>query len=319
MASPLSALLVGRLRFRHLRLIDALARTGNLHRVAAEMHVTQPAATKILQDAETILGALLFERLPRGMALTEIGGFVADYAGRLLRETDSFAEGLGNLKAGGFGALSIGAIMATTPGLLPRAVAELKQRRPLMTIRLLAATSDILLDALSRNEIALAVGRFTDAKDALAFDMEPLAHEELWIFVARDHPLAERPMLTLAETAPMPWVLQPGSSPMRELIDRTFAEQGVGVLNNCVETTSIFATLHLVRDAGMIACLPKSILTDSVARGAFVRLPIDLSTQLRPLGIITRKGEKPSANAADFIDVLRSMSLPGADGRPAPM
>lgn len=320
MASPLAAHLIARLRLRHLRLVDALARNGNLHRVAVEMHVTQPAATKMLQDAEQILGAALFERRPRGMALTEIGGFVADYAARLLRETDSFAEGLDNLKAGGFGALAVGAIMATTPGLLPRAIAELKQRRPLMTIRLLAATSDILLGALSRNEIALAIGRFTEPEDALAFDIEPLAHEELWIFAATSHPLAGQGAIALVEMARLPWVLQPKSSPMRQLIDRTFAAQGIASLDNCVETTSIFATLHLVREAGMVACLPKSILVEGVASGTFTRLPVAMPNQLGRLGIITRKGETLSANAADFIDVLRSMgrSSLGGEGQTHP-
>ncbi|MBS9477021.1 LysR family transcriptional regulator [Ancylobacter radicis] len=305
--------LVSRLRLKHLRLVDSLARSGNLHRVAVEMHMTQPAATKMLQDAEQLLGAQLFERRPRAMVLTEIGTFVADYAARLLRETDSFAEGLDNLKAGGFGALAIGAIMATTPGLLPRAIAELKQRRPLMTIRLIAATSDILLEALSRNEIALALGRLTEPKDALAFDIEPLATEELWIFTAADHPLASRESVSMAELARLPWVLQPHTSPMRRLIELTLARQGLGSLDNRVETTSIFATLHLVREAGMIACLPKSILVEGVARGTFARLPVALPNQLGPLGIITRKGETPSANAADFIDVLRSMTAPGEE------
>ncbi len=306
MTSPLTSQLISRLRFKHLRLIDALARIHNLHRVASEMHMTQPAASKILQDAETILGAQLFERHPRGMELSEIGTYVADYAARILRETDSFAEGLDNLKAGGYGALAIGAIMATTPGLLPRAIAELKQRRPLMTIRLMATTSDLLLDALSRNEIDLAIGRFSDAKDALAFDMEPLAREELWIFASADHPLASARSLSLAQTALLPWVLQPRSSPMRQLLDIAFAEGGVGSLDNCVETTSIFATLHLVREAGMIACLPKAILVEGVSSGAFIRLPLELGIGLEPLGIITRRGEIPSANAAEFIDVLRT-------------
>jgi DNA-binding transcriptional LysR family regulator len=100
---------------------------------------------------------------------------------------------------------------------------------------------------------------------------------------------------------------------MRQLIDRTLAEQGIGSLQNIVETTSIFATLHLVREAGMVACLPKSILVEGVARGTFIRLPVSLPNQLGPLGIITRRGETPSATVADFIDVLRAISCRDAD------
>src|SRR5665647_773577 len=53
--SPQTAVL-SQLRFKHLRLIDILARTGNLHRAADELNVTQPAASKILQVLEDLRG-----------------------------------------------------------------------------------------------------------------------------------------------------------------------------------------------------------------------------------------------------------------------
>jgi DNA-binding transcriptional LysR family regulator len=63
-----------------------------------------------------------------------------------LTDGDRFASGIANLKRGGFGALAIGAIMATAPDLLPKATAERKRRRPLMTIQVMAATSERLTD-----------------------------------------------------------------------------------------------------------------------------------------------------------------------------
>src|SRR5665647_2110649 len=129
--SPQTAVL-SQLRFKHLRLIDILARTGNLHRAADELNVTQPAASKILQDLERILGILLFDRSARPMTVSEIGSHVVEYARRTLAEGERFSGGIANLKRGGYGALAIGAIMATAPDLLPRALAELKRRRPLM-------------------------------------------------------------------------------------------------------------------------------------------------------------------------------------------
>ena len=55
---PLSlAQACARLRFRHLQFLDILGRTRNLRLTAEQMHVTQPAATKILMDIEEILEA----------------------------------------------------------------------------------------------------------------------------------------------------------------------------------------------------------------------------------------------------------------------
>jgi DNA-binding transcriptional LysR family regulator len=155
--------LLSRLRFTHLRLLDVLARTGNLHRAAEELHVTQPAATKILQQLEDVLGVALFERTSRATVPTEIGAAVVAYARRTLSDGERFAVGLANLKRGGYGALAVGAIMATASDLLPRTIAELKRRRPLMTIQVLAATSDKLMTALERRELELVIGRIMGA------------------------------------------------------------------------------------------------------------------------------------------------------------
>src|SRR5688500_1965867 len=79
--------LVGRLRLKHLRLIDALARTSSLRQAAVAMSLTQPAATKILQDLEDVLGVKLFTRRARAIEINDFGRFVAVYARRVLGET----------------------------------------------------------------------------------------------------------------------------------------------------------------------------------------------------------------------------------------
>ena len=73
-----------RLRFRHLQFLDILGQTRNLRLTAEQMHVTQPAATKILMDIEEILEARLFERLSRGMRPNELGLFTLRYAASAL-------------------------------------------------------------------------------------------------------------------------------------------------------------------------------------------------------------------------------------------
>lgn len=300
--------LLARMRFTHLRLLDVLARTGNMHRAAEEMHVTQPAATKILHQLEDILGIALFARTSRGMAPTEIGLAVVGYARRTLSDGARFAVGLDNLKRGGYGALSVGAIMATASDLLPRAIAELKRRRPLMTIHLLAATSDMLMTALERRELELVIGRPTDVRHAAEFAFEPLSKEELWLFAANTHPFARRRRrLAIGDLAGAAWVRQPPPSPMRNLLDAMFVKAGIGIPDNVVETTSVFATLQLVRHAGMIAVLPKSIVAEEVRRGGLVRLPLEMAAELDSYGIVTPRGSQLSDNAKEFVAIVRGL------------
>ncbi|MFQ8433230.1 LysR family transcriptional regulator [Amaricoccus sp. W119] len=302
--------LLTRLRFRQLRLVEVLERTRNLRRAASEMNMTQPAATKILKDLEDTLGTRLFDRTSRGMAPTEIGAHVVEYARRTLSEGERFSDALSNLRRGGYGALAVGAIMAIASDLLPRAIAELKRRRPLMMVRVLASTSDELVAALDRGELDLAIGRVPEPRDRARFDLEPLAREELWVFAAASHPYAASEHLDLAEVAAMPCVLQPAPSPMRLIIEAALAAEGHGPPENVVETTSIFATLSLVRHAGMISVLPSTIVAQAVESGDFARLPVTIGNDLAPYGILTRKDTEPTPNAAEFISIVRALAPP---------
>lgn len=73
-------LLDGRLKIRHLLLVDALNRRGTVIGAAAELHISQPVATRSLHDIERILGVALFERDPRGVTPTVFGTAFATHS-----------------------------------------------------------------------------------------------------------------------------------------------------------------------------------------------------------------------------------------------
>src|SRR5690242_9649734 len=77
-----------RLTFRHLRLIVAIAESGNLVGAAERLNMTQPAATKGLQEAEAIVGLPLFGRTNRGVVPTAFGNALIAHAHLILSQLD---------------------------------------------------------------------------------------------------------------------------------------------------------------------------------------------------------------------------------------
>ena len=73
-----------RLRTRQLLLVALVGRERNLGRAAQAMAMSQPAATKLLQQVEDVLGAQLFARQARGMEATPAGEVVIRYARQVL-------------------------------------------------------------------------------------------------------------------------------------------------------------------------------------------------------------------------------------------
>jgi DNA-binding transcriptional LysR family regulator len=79
-------LLDGRLKMRPLVLVDARARQASVVGAAAALHITQPVATRTLQELETILGVPLYERGPRGVTPTTIGEASTQHARAVLAQ-----------------------------------------------------------------------------------------------------------------------------------------------------------------------------------------------------------------------------------------
>ena len=88
-------------RLSALRLFVRVARSGNFSRAARELGLSQPSASRIVAALEKEVGALLFTRSTRALALTEAG---AEYLGRVepalaeLEEADHAARGTGELR-----------------------------------------------------------------------------------------------------------------------------------------------------------------------------------------------------------------------------
>nr|MDQ2686871.1 LysR family transcriptional regulator [Armatimonadota bacterium] len=71
------------MNLNHLAIFHAIARAGSITLGAEQLHISQPAVSKQLQELEKSLGTPLFDRLPRGVRLTEAGELLAGYAHRL--------------------------------------------------------------------------------------------------------------------------------------------------------------------------------------------------------------------------------------------
>jgi len=95
-----------RLRTRQLLLLAQLGRERHLGRAAGALGVSQPAATKLLQQLEAAVGSMLFERGPRGMRPTPSGEVLIRYAQQLLTDFGAAREEMRALAAGDSGAFS---------------------------------------------------------------------------------------------------------------------------------------------------------------------------------------------------------------------
>lgn len=304
--------LINRLRLKHWALLAALADTRTLHEAATRISVTQPSATKMLADIETAFQFALFERHSRGLRPTPLGEEVVAYARQSQASLTRFIEGLEVKRRGGHGQLVIGAIMGAAPDLVARAVAQIKRQRPLLNIRIVGETSDQISTLLERHDVELAVGRFASLLQHNLFDFTPLSNEVMQVVVRRGHALVRRRKTALATLMDSPWIMQPVTSPARQLLEEEFAQARLSSPANMIECASVFATLQLLQTSDAVAVLPESVVRDHVKAGLLRVLPIPIGSDLKGFGVLVRKGESLSETASTFVDLLHQFAKPAA-------
>lgn len=307
---PSIQIMQNRLRLKQLVLIAAINELRSLRKVAEFMHLSQPAATKMLHEIEETLGVTLFDRLPKGMQATVFGESAVIYANMMLADLSKLREKLAAQVEGGIGTIALGSIPTPAPGLLTNTIVAVKSQFPQLKISVLVDTSDALIQLLEQGKLDVVVGRMTDHAKLEQLNFEVLDNEMLSVVAGRSHPLATERRLSLADLAEQPWVLQPLSTPMRQLLERAFHEAGVSTPKQLVETNSTLLIAALLQSAPMIAILPTAIAMDYASAGTLCILPVQIKFQLEPFGIITRKERLFDPALKHFLSSLRTLALP---------
>lgn len=307
---PDAHLIHSRLRLRQLRLVLALQEFGSLRRAAEHIGMTQPAATKMLHEAETLLGVELFERLPRGMRATPFGETVIYYARMVFAELSGMREELVSLESGNLGRVTVGAIPALASGLLTRTIATLKQSHPRLSMSIQVDTSDVLVQALLQEQLDVVMGRIPAGARAEELSFDSLGEEALCVIAGARNPLAQATQLDWAQLQEQTWVLQQHPSPMRSIVNQVFHNARVDIPSSIVETTSIMTLLSLVQQTDMIGVTPVSVVEDYPGRHLLAVLPIQFQARLPPFGLITRRQRIQSSAMQAFMDAVRQEQDP---------
>src|SRR5215471_9505994 len=105
-------LLKAGLKLNHLRMIVTIEDHGQISAAAQALAISQPAASRMLSEMESIVKMPLYERVARGVVLTAFGSALAKRARKILLELREASREIGELKTGKGGSVNIGAVTA---------------------------------------------------------------------------------------------------------------------------------------------------------------------------------------------------------------
>src|SRR5437868_2773190 len=139
----------------HLSVFYSVAMHGNVSRAADKLMVSQPAVSKQVKELERVLGVTLFDRLPRGMRLTDAGQLLVGYAARIFALEGEAQQAVAELAGLRRGRLVVGASNTIGVYLLPDLFVRFRRQFPAIQLQLEIAHTDAILRWLRRGELHL--------------------------------------------------------------------------------------------------------------------------------------------------------------------
>ena len=175
---------------RLLRYFIAVAEEGHLTRAAERIGIQQPPLSQQIRLLEQELGVRLFNRLPRGMELTDSGHALLNDARALLAQLDTSIAGVRRIAQGELGRLALGFTeSAALHPFIAQVIRAFRAIAPEVALHVEESNTTELVEALRQKKLDVAFIR-SPIGNAEGLVIETMLVEKMILALPAGHPLA---------------------------------------------------------------------------------------------------------------------------------
>ena len=258
------------LTLEQLRIFIAVAEREHLTRAAADIGLTASAVSASIRALETYYNVALFDRVGRGIELTEAGRVFLEEAKATLARAE--AAGLVLSELGGLrrGRLHVQASQTIANYWLPPRLMQFHEAHPGVEVRLEVGNTQSVSDAVLKGQADL--GFIEGEIDAPALHVVLVAEDAMVVVVDRDHPFADGRALGPSDLADATWVMRETGSGTRATLMDALAAEGLAAqdLTIALELPSNEAVVSAIRGTSGVAALSGAVVAPLIARGDLV-------------------------------------------------
>ncbi|WP_296264954.1 LysR family transcriptional regulator [Pseudomonas sp. UBA6562] len=266
-----------RFTLRQLQVFVAVAQQQSVSKAALVLALSQSAASTSITELERQSSCQLFDRSGKRLSLNALGQQLLPQAVALLDQAKEIEDLLQGKSA--FGSLSLGATLTIGNYLATLLIGNFMQQHPQSQVKLHVQNTAHIVQQVAHHEIDL--GLIEGDCNHPDLEVQPWVEDELVVFCAPQHPLAQRGQADLQALAKEAWILREQGSGTRLTFDQAMRHHRAG-LNVRLELEHTEAIKRAVESGLGIGCISRLALRDAFRRGSLVALEtpeLDLSRQ----------------------------------------
>ena len=277
---------------RMLQLLQVVE-SGSINRAALQLHISQPALTRSINQLEQELGVLLLDRSVKGVAPTPYGELLLEHARNVRANIASAVTDIETMRDSQVHSLRVG-VTSGVVWLLTQAISLVQMQNRKLTIKAVEGHTANLHAQLRLGELDVVICSKTDRLDK-SLVSETIFEQGFSLWVRAAHPFAGQDNLTLEQLSDADWVVPQTDSRLRSVLDNEFSRARVRLTGAVTECSSQFLIRGLLLEQDRIALLSDRALELERQLGLAVTLQGGFSFERRSYEFVTRQGIQSAA------------------------
>jgi DNA-binding transcriptional LysR family regulator len=270
-------------------------------KAASHLNISQPAVSKAISALERTLGVRLVDRAPRGIVPTVYGDALLKGAIAVFDDLSQSLSQIEYLTDPSGGDLRFGALDHLIASFVPAVIDRMSRTYPRINFHVeRLSVAGLQYRELRERNVEFLITRLPQRPSEPDMDVEVLFNDPIFVAAGINSPWTRRRRIRLSELVNEPWSHPPYDGMVGALID-AFRAHGLEPPNG-VACFSMQMHKALIATGRYVAILPSSLLRFGTEQRAIKRLPLVLSKEPAPVGIITLKNRTIHPLAKLFID-----------------
>jgi DNA-binding transcriptional LysR family regulator len=293
----------------HVEAFLAIARSGGFARGSAALHLSQPATSRRIKLLEAELSAPLFDRLTRGVPLTEAGRAFLPHAQAMLASMRDGIDAVSAVVGTAHGTVTLALVGTLASSRLTERLSRLCHEHPLLDLRLQTALSAEISALVLRGDAAVGLRYGTDADPGLVSVI--IYQERLVPVCPPGHPLADERTGLAAALAGQRWLAFPSGpdtpDPYAAALQQLLAAHGLASADILL-IDSLTAQKRMAEAGFGLAILPESSIQEELRTGTLCTIDTPTLTATIPVVLIHRRNAFQTGATRALIAALTDWS-----------